>query len=188
MTLLALYWMLTLIGCWTCPEIQGNYFDIEGIRLKEYRHINNSLDLLSEGEEIDYKELYISLDFDVRFYGLYQLGSNPFLNSSYALSCGGDGDAGSREILKNITITTLNNFDANYLATDTINDLITTNVYSDKKSLTEFLKQDSLRVDYFSLGLLLNKKPVYSESTFKIVFELVNGEIYSGITKTLLIK
>ena len=54
-TLFVLYWILGLIGCWNCPEIQGNYFDITGLQIKEYKSANNRIDLLGEGEKVDFK-------------------------------------------------------------------------------------------------------------------------------------
>jgi hypothetical protein len=104
------------------------------------------------------------------------------MNSAYGCSCVPNGSNGSKEEkLEKVTIITLNDFDDNHLANDTINDLFVSGL--EYLSIEEYLEKndDNIRNTYENFNL--QQAPVLNKSfKAKVIIELSTGEVYEAET------
>ena len=104
------------------------------------------------------------------------------MNSAYGCSCAYDGDSGSKEEqLEKVTIITLNDFDDDHLANDTINDLFVSNL--NYLPIEDYIanNNDNIRDPYE--GFRLEKAPVLNKNfKAKVIVELSTGEVYEAET------
>ena len=91
------------------------------------------------------------------------------------------GDEGSKtEKLNSLNIITLNDFDVEHLANDTINDLFQTKIHhADMIDLEEYLAQDTSLIKHQYLELHLKKAPELDhEFKVKVIVDLSTDETY----------
>lgn len=105
-----------------------------------------------------------------------------FLGNAYALSCIAGGHEGSLEEIENIIVTTNYDLFENYLAEDTINDLLIFDNIQSQKPLHEYLSDDK-SIPNPRYHMYLTEKPTLTDTvSFNITLILDNGESYSGTT------
>lgn len=95
------------------------------------------------------------------------------------------------EKLSNITVITLNDFDENHAANDTINDLILVrSIYSkETEYLKDYLLKDTLNIKFPVIQLKVDRKPTLNENyKVKVIVELSTGEVYQEVSKSIKIR
>ncbi|MGB3343224.1 MAG: hypothetical protein WBA61_04880 [Aequorivita sp.] len=173
-----------------CGPITGEYFDIKGMELQNYKWIGpNSIFPIEENEAVpyaDYAGLEVAYIVDYISQRRAKRPGFSLTSSAYACSCIHDGDRGSKyEKLSNITVITLNNFDENHAANDTINDLIMVK----DEYLRDYLAKDTLNIQFPGIQLKLDRKPTIDENyKVKVIVELSTGEVYQNISKSIKIR
>ncbi len=179
-----------------CSPITGSYFDIKGMEMSNYRKIDeNSVKRMLENEAVPYSEYEgLSVEYQVDYisHRSHAQPSFSMINSAYACSCVYDGYAGSKnEKLTNISVITLNDFDENHKANDTINDLIIVKGYyfQENEYLQDYLIKDTTNIKFQGIQLLVDRKPTLNENyKVKVVVELSTGEIYQDVSESIIIK
>lgn len=171
-----------------CPSIDGSYFDIKGMELIHYKQVDACCQApMTENEAAtfsNYKAL--SLEYQVDYYGENcrhpHFPDFSLINSAMACSCAYNGVAGSKnEKITSLTVITLNDFDAQHLANDTINDLLSANVDGEIRDLTEFLSTDTSLIYSEAMYLKLKKAPELNEEfKVKVRLELSTSEVYEA--------
>ncbi|HLW32981.1 MAG TPA: hypothetical protein VKX40_12005 [Aequorivita sp.] len=173
-----------------CGPITGEYFDIKGMELQNYKWVGpNSISPIKENEAVpygDYAGLGVAYIVDYISQRRAKRPGFSLTSSAYACSCIQDGDRGSKyEKLSNITVITLNDFDETHAANDTINDLIMVK----DEYLLDYLAKDTLNIQFPGIQLKLDRKPTRDENyKVKVVVELSTGEVYQNISKSIKIK
>ena len=177
-----------------CPPVEFPFFDVNGTEL-HHDFTNTESSSVEEGVRfIDYNGLKLLYNYDVLASQQNHNCKKTFslMNEAYGCSCDFDGSQGSKEEkLKNVVITTLNNFDDNHLANDTINDLFVLNrtIYGQNITVEDYLQVDTLNIQTNKLVFTLTQPPVINRKLkMKITVELSTGEIYEAETQELEIK
>jgi hypothetical protein len=198
----ATYLILTLLftvgfsfpGCiCNCPKIQGKYFDIVGMRLMTYKQNGNYIQTVKEGEALNLAEYFIDAHFDLNYYGLHNQVKPEinfsFINTAFACSCLNNGYMGTEEKRQELTVITLNDFDAAHLANDTINDLLKRVFVGDTTDLQTYLSKDEGIIHGGGYTLVLKKKPqLDKEVHLQVILKLDNGELYQSSSEKVVIK
>ncbi|WP_147320795.1 hypothetical protein [Hymenobacter lapidiphilus] len=198
------HWVLTLLlstgisiqGCdrdeCGCGRIEGNYFDIKGISADNFKKRGTCCsDRVSSGQEVKLEDYSLIVRYSVSYFSrqTHQNHQAPFslISQAYACTCRTNGGLGSKEKLKSFTVVTLNNFDAQHQANDTINDLLTISTASGAFDLSTGIKTDTTSIKQTDYSLLLKKKPV-ADFAARISVELQNGEVYTSTTESVRIR
>ena len=169
----------------SCPDIAGEFFDIQGLMVDSYGmgpNINGAL--LTENDTLKFEEYAgLQLQYQVEYVTSNCSGSKSWgfslMNSALACSCLENGYRGSKdEYIEDISILTLNDFDEDHLANEPINDLFEVTMI-DEQDLNEYLLQDDIEIRYESLRLALNKAPVLDkEFKVRVILSLSSNEEY----------
>ncbi len=174
-----------LLGC-DCSLYQ--YFDIDGITIGTYKSRNDQEPIIPMDSIFlsEFKVLHI--DYTVSYHALAEPKidwSFSLMNSANACSCIGGYSGSKTEKIKQLSIITLNDFDDQHKANESINDLFdyTGSLFavSDTIPLTEFLSDTSENIAEEDLFLQLTKAPSLNpEFKFKVIMELSTGEVYEA--------
>jgi hypothetical protein len=168
-----------------CSPIDGPFFDIKGIEVSNKP--NES--------KVDFADYF---GFDLVYKVDFVVENSPkncrwdfsLMNSALACDCEFNGWLGSKsEKLDDITVITLNDFDAEHLANDTITDLmqVWTGEFN-QKDLNEYLEQDTALIpsQAFEYGLMLKKAPeLNKEFKVKVIVGLSTSETYEVETEPI---
>lgn len=173
-----------------CPPVEGAYFDINGISVKNYRKSGGQL---SENQTVVFSEYgSLLIDYSVDYISLMEKHrstfNNPFITSALACSCNENGDHGAKtEAIESLTLITLNDFDAEHPANDTINDLFSTYYNGTRyNNIVDFPGQNAGLIQQEDIEMFLSKAPVDNpEFRVKVIFKLNNGEEYTVESKPL---
>ncbi|QQX77160.1 MULTISPECIES: hypothetical protein [Aequorivita] len=181
-----------------CGPITGAYFDIQGMEMTQYKKTGeDTFEQMEENELVnysDYKSLLITYDVDFisQKPKRTKMPSFSFIPSAYACSCRENGDAGSKnEKLTNITVITLNDFDDNHRANDTLNDIMIVEgaYFEEDQYLEDYLVNDTLNVQFPFIRLKVDRKPTLNENyKIRVKVELSTGEVYEKISKSIKIR
>lgn len=179
-----------------CGPITGRYFDIKGIELNNYKKTGeNSMGLVEENEVVPYAiyaGLVVKYNVDYISHRRPKRPSFSLISNAYACSCASNGENGSKnEKLSKITVITLNDFDEDHAANDTINDLILVKgVYSQEDEyLSDYLVNDTLNIQFPGIQLKVDRKPTLNENyKVKVIVELSTGEVYQDVSKSIKIR
>ncbi len=179
-----------------CGPITGRYFDINGMELNNYKTVGtNSVSLMVADEAVqydDYAGLLVDYSVDYISQSRSKWPSFSLIPGAYACSCVSDGDRGSKnEKLANLTVITLNDFDDDHLANDTINDLIVVKgfYYEGDQYLEDYLVSDTINIQFPGIQLLVDKKPALNENyKVKVIVELSTGEVYQKVSESIKIR
>jgi len=171
-----------------CPPFSGGYFDIQGIDLINYKKRgNSSVDKLLENEEVKFSDYSgLTIDYIVEYHSnnCHQKKTWDFsiMNSALACSCLENGWEGSKEEkINSLTILTLNDFDTEHRANDTINELLDIGFHCETFDLNEYLLQDTSNIEFEDLILKLKVAPeLNNEFKVKVIMELSTNEIYES--------
>jgi len=164
------------------------FFDITGMNIlhtdESLRAIDTSVISLR-----DYHALLISFEVD---YIVHQEISRPsFSLMSAAYSCDPEvpGSRGSKEeAFENITVITLNDFDENHTALDTINDVFWVDGISPipDDSLNGFLQTEKDNVSSEMLELRFITLPALGQKfQVRIIVDLSNGESFEALSEAI---
>lgn len=168
-----------------CPIIQGEFFDIQGGELGNWKGENHSFWVLEKGETVSVEEFRLIVQFEVDYFG-QQLSPSKGIDfslipSAYACTCAENGLKGSEEILENLRVITKNNFDENHPANSSLNDLILIQMPGDEEvSLEEYLTRENRSPVYYQNFWLSLKQAPSLPSDFEVSVEMTldNGEVY----------
>lgn len=167
-----------------CPELIGDYFDINGINSVEHLGRNNTL-ITDENTKISFNEYNgFLLDFSREYISLrHKPKPNNRLGNLYALSCLTNGYKGTKnETYKSISVITLNDFNNTFQAGDTINNILEV---SENKKIEDIIFNSTNIVEP-SLQFILTESPSINKLfKVRVYIELNNGEIYTKESKTI---
>lgn len=170
-------------NCEVCPPSEGDYFDIQGFEIVNYTTTDG--EVIKENQIVEYSSYEsLTLSFDVEY-----LASNfnrensvrfSLMNTAFAEECPFSGYKGSKEeSISSLTVVTLNDFNDEYMANDTINEII--NVRGTAFNLNEYLEEDSSLILYEKFELDLSVPPSLNEEfKVKIFLELSTDESYEA--------
>ncbi len=164
-----------------CPDALP-FFDINGLNLSN-RLFETSCcgDVITNNQRIDFDRYAIFGRYDFTLHA--QAPKGGFLGRSYALSCIAGGHEGSKETISEFVVTTHFDYNENYLAGDTINDLVTFNDFFTERTLNALLAEDERAILSPQFYLQLTEPPSATDTaSFEINILLDNGENYSGTT------
>lgn len=184
--------VLIMIGPTSCllfEQCGGTlpFFKIEGLEISNLQNVGNQPTLVTTNSPVLWNNFYMSMDFQKTFhaYSRNSSGSNLF-----ALDCVQDGYMGSEVGLDTIFVVTLNNYNNDFVANDTINNILETpNYISGLSPLSEYVQENKEGIRYGGLSLTLNQPPSVNLSThqFKIIFILKNGEVFEQTNEPVLL-
>lgn len=171
-------------GCGGKPSTNGNYFDIHGISVVNYKQRGECCaDPIGQGESVSFSDITnINIRFLVDYMALNkdrQRSVFSLMKTLNACTPALNGQLGSKtERLNSFSIITINDFDSSHLANDTINDLM----YCGKKQdFNDYLAQDTGLIKVTEFYLALKTRPVLNnEFKFKVMVELSTGEQYQA--------
>ena len=177
------------LGC-GCDDFRGKYFDIQGISVDSFRKRGSCCaDRMKAGEDVTLADHHLGIRYQISYFSAQRPRPTraPFslISPAAACSCIEDGYLGSRERLRSFTVVTINDFDAQHLANDTINDLLQTVVYPGQTTdLVTYLQADTTLIQQRDYVLYLKKRPVLRpDFAARMTIVLQNGESYTAITQ-----
>ncbi|MFA9213778.1 MAG: hypothetical protein ACEQSR_08015 [Candidatus Methylacidiphilales bacterium] len=182
---------INIYSCCNCDE-PGKFYDITGMNVLV--NLKGKSVPLDTNLAVDFKNLYINLNFDKKIYSQKNCKENStimFFNSAYACKCDEGGESGSKEIIEQINIFSNNQFDSLGNVADTLNKYFEMYGSIMHYSTTGFQDLNSFlsaKPNAFSkITLRLKFKPTSSlKHQFTIVYKQTNGETY--VEKTSLIE
>lgn len=173
-------------GGGTCGEALP-FFDINGLNI-DNRFFETSCcgDVIANNERIELERFSIFGNYEFTLHA-HQPSKGGFFSRSYALSCIAGGHEGSKETISEFVVTTNFDFNENYLAGDTINDLFTFNDFFTERTLNELLEDEERAILSPQFFLQLIEKPTATDTaSFNINIVLDNEESYSGTTANVI--
>ncbi len=112
----------------------------------------------------------------------------------YALSCIESGSEGSKAGVDTLFVVTLNDYNQNYKANDTINNIVLLNNwthfiedYNEFYPLARYIEENKEGVVDRSFEIKFKEEPqeVTSEQKFKIIYHLNNGDTFETTTRAV---
>lgn len=171
-----------------CPEALP-FFNINGLNI-ENRAFETFCcgDIIPNNARVPFEQFSIYGFYDYSLHAS-QPAKGGFLSRSYALSCLAGGHEGSKETISEFVVTTNLDFNKNYLARDTINDLLTFNDFFTERTLNEFLADEERAILSPQFFLRLTERPTLPDTiSFNIHIVLNNEERYTGTTGSVIIE
>lgn len=171
-------------GC-ECPPIQGQYFDIQGLKVSNSGKDGAPIVDHAEVKFSDYTGL--SINYEVAYHSYLNAHDHDWsfslINSAMACECAFSGQAGSKdEQLAGLTIITLNDFNDEYKANDTISELWSRGTIP----LSEFVAQDTNLIREENLFIHLDEAPTSGEELkVKVIVELSTNEVYEAESQSV---
>ena len=164
-----------------CPDISGEeFFDIEGIEIGHIRSSGGFIDTDQPIARSEYGGIALSLETEYVAHTVLPSYSL-FTSSAFACSCPDPGWLGAAtESFESIVITTVNDFDEDIRAGDTITDLFLIRYDLDTLSISEFLEADTGTVRQERYNMTLTADPQNDSLGFaaEVRVMLSNGESY----------
>jgi hypothetical protein len=163
------------------------FFKIEGLEISNYRKDGTLFNPITTNSTTSWDSFFMSVDFQKTFhsYSRKSGGSNLF-----ATDCDWNGSAGTIIGLDTIFVVTLNNYNIDFVANDTINNILgTPNSTSGLSPLSEYIQESKEGIRYGGIHLKLNQPPSVNLSShqFKIIFILKNGEVFEQTNEPVLL-
>ena len=166
-----------------CPVFEGEFFDIQGMDIVNYT--TSSGDEIEENEVVEfpfYGSMTLLFDVDYVASNCRHNNSGGFslMSSAYACSCLDNGISGSKnEKISSLNIVTLNDFNDDFMANDTINELI--NVRGTQLNVNEYLASDTSLIRNRAFEMDLSIPPSLNEEfKVKVFLELSTNETYEA--------
>lgn len=165
-----------------------DFFDIRGFRLD---HLDRDNSRTIDSGLVDYDEYgFLRMIFDVEYVAYQEQNHWDFslMNSAYSCTPPEAGTEGAKEeALANLTVITLNDFDENHFANDTLNDLISIGYrHYESLDLTTFLAAQEGNVEREVLYLSLESRPTLNQDfQVRVRVDLSNGERYEEISPVI---
>lgn len=169
-----------------CSDVSASYFDVIGIG--ELIFLNTSRNIIAPSETVAFDELgRIHIYYDSDYHTMELPGRDwSFSLIPIAHACSPIvGEKGSEtEALVSLSITTLNDFDADHLAGSNINDLFDyhgsdSEILNTAIPLTQFIDEQTENLQHEEMVLELKKAPELNQAfKVKVAVELSTGEMY----------
>lgn len=174
----------------SCPPMEGTHFSIQDISLLNYEQKSGGpLSALEANDTVQMHEYVLELQFETTYVStLFRPRPAPFslISSAYACSCLYDGVEGAKETVESLTLVSLNDFDDQHLAGDTITSFFEVDHYGPTNDVEEFFQQQLWQEQYF---LKLTKKPASGEPLqIKLVLTLDNGLVLEAENRAVFIQ
>lgn len=173
-----------------CGDVK-KYFDVTGFQLW---HIDEKDYTVPEQDTIQFSaygglQMYCESTY---LSGTYRSSWGLHMgNAAQACSCVDAGYAGSKnEKLENITVLTLNDFDDQHRANDTINDLLQIdNQRGIVLPLKEYLEQNNTLMKSNKMRLIFQKSPELDKALkVRVTIKLSTGEVYTSDSPSIYIQ
>ena len=173
-----------------CPPVDGTYFSIQEARLENLKFVSGvSMTELAEMDSVQQENYFIRLRFLVNYVSYHEHSpSFSLLNSAYACSCLSNGMNGSKERVESLSFITVNDFNEQYLAGDTINALIAVDAPMQPISIEEFLQKEGKLWEERQFFLLKEKPTANAVLQLKVVLVLDNGKTISATNQAVVIQ
>lgn len=184
-------------GCGDVDE----FFDITGIEISNYQISEEDFENgrnwqeVENGATIPFAHYFIRVFLEVAYYPEPPVSFNfDFSSRAYALSCLEPGYKGSLETIDTLYIITNQDFNAQYAAGDTLNDIAEVNgfvtFYDDIQGFEPLesyfeANQAGIQDDFFSIRFNEEPKNPAQAHSFTLRYQLDNGEQYSAQTATV---
>lgn len=192
------------IGTGSCGDYFP-YFQIVTTTLNHYSRTDtstieevglNGLTAMSEGSIINYDQYVLSLDIKQKFI----TEKKPDFSGggmAYALSCSENGESGTKSGLQSIDVITLYDYNENYKANDTINDILfiynyenayysSVNWFYNFSNFRETMK-NSLRSK--EINFVFREAPSQQEkSAFRVVLKMKDGTYFGANSSVIYLK
>lgn len=184
--------LLALLSCDTfnggnnCPEIQGQYFDVQGIEISNRQSSACYDEKVAAYSIVPFHQFRMRLDFDANYYAS---AARPSLlwNSAFAFNCKQNGEKGSKESISEFEIITLFDIDKNHPKGSKVNDMFEYEEWGARVPLNTYLKGNTRKIRDESNYLYLTCEPLHNDTAaFKITLILDNGERYTEITSPVI--
>lgn len=174
------------------------YFEIQSLQPHNLKFTNQRLNPWAEiepAEVLNWQDYFIRVEFEATYIAStpgYQQGAN-----LCALSCFENGYAGSTVGLDALTVITINEYNENYAAGDTVNDIVLTNDwtylvedYEEFVPVSQYIKDSEETISDQTFEVRLTEAPQEDLSTqqFKIVYHLENGDLFETITDVVTLR
>ena len=174
------------MGCAPCPDIEGYFFDINGLVIYNLeRNSSNSAYGIEEGSTLKFEDHLFSISYSATYYSENSIGSFNMISSAFATSCDYDGQGGTKELLDTMIVKTNFDIDDDHLTGQPINDILRFNGII----LTNYLEQDTIEILDQEFTLALTKKPTLDNSlSIDVFLRLKNGEEYKATSETVFIE
>jgi len=168
------------------------YYRIEKIDalLMRFSETGVSWDPVAEGESVLFENFFVWYDFNPVF---ISRAENTFGNELMATDCSDPGHKGSKVGVDKIYVKMMNDYNQEYMAGDTINEIIRVNGgypwgRDHFVELEEYLSENDLTINgppY--LNLILSSPPLESnkEHQFELIYILDNGEVFTSLSPTV---
>ena len=165
-----------------CPEIEDPYFDISNIQTGHISTMSGFVNLDKPIAKHEYAGIALSLEVE---YLASMSFTNPFIHSAMACSCPEPGDLGAKnERFESIVVTTVNDFNQDIQAGDTITGLFSIRADLDTTTIDAFIdgQEENIRTQWYEL--YLNAEPDNDTLGFEVEVQvtLSNGETYTKRT------
>lgn len=178
---------INIYSCCNCDE-PGKFYDIIG--MNALVNLKGKSAPLDTNLAVDFKNLYINLNFDKRIYSQKNCKENSpimFFTPAYACKCDEGGESGSKEIIEQINIFSNNQFDSSGNVADTLNkyfEMYGSIVYYSTTGFQDLNSFLSAKPNAFTnITLRLKSNPTASfKHQFTIVYKQTNGETYTAKT------
>jgi hypothetical protein len=163
-----------------------HFFKIEGLEITNYGKNGTLFYPIPTNSPTLWDSFYMSVAFQKTFHASCRNsgGSNLF-----AFECI-QGGRGSLVGLDTIFVVTLNNYNNDFAANDTINNIVLTPSYFGGLSpMSEYIQKNKAGISNNDVYLRLNHSPSVDSSThqFKIIFILKNGEVFEQTNEPVLL-
>lgn len=170
-----------------CPNVLP-YFKINGLEISNLEFTEQGLNPwknIGESESIAWNKYFLRVGFQKTFHAALQkfnVGANVF-----ATSCDKNGAAGSKIGVDTLFVISLNDYNADYHANDTLNNIALINYWTYKASdfdnffsIARYVSENQQRILEETFEIKIKQPPSKSseEHQFKIVLILRNGEVF----------
>ncbi|MDO6802888.1 hypothetical protein Q4595_10550 [Wenyingzhuangia sp. 1_MG-2023] len=172
---------------WECPAVL-EHFKINGISSQNIEITESEYDILkniNENSVVLWNKFILSYRFETEY-----IAKRKSINTTgglMALSCEGSGYNGSKIGVDTLFITTTKNYNENYSAGDTINQIVKIsnwNYYYNQevdnlKSISNYIDTNTERISSETFDIKIMEAPsIDGEHIFEITYKLNNGEVF----------
>lgn len=177
---------LFTFGCDKCPPSK-NYFDIEGVHLQSdfntMARTRPDFGSIYSKDSVKFEYFTLHVFYNLRYYSLNQPKTFSFIPSAYALDCPINGEGGTEEKIESLTLVALSDYNTNYKAGDTLNNIMNVNGLP----VSKFNKtKDQFDIDQLGFLIDLTEKPDTTiKHSFKLIYKLQNGETYEAASEPI---
>lgn len=173
-----------------CPEPTQPYFDIIGLTLIDQQKPSDCCaELITTGKvPFDQHQVQVQYDFVTIAQQPKQQKSILFMNSSFALSCIGNGYKGSKETLERLSVTANFDIDDEHPANSSIDNLLFIRTFEKELSLADYIEEQKGQFieEPFLLFRLIERPQLSDSMSFNVSVQLTNGEAYTSTTQQVI--